>query len=164
MSVTPGGSLAAFAKLMAQKTAVASTKNLKDTMQIITDNNSNGAFDALSGVMQDMQQSAVNSLPFQLFLAEINAGTMESRVLLMKEVLELLKDPDVQTALGYLIDFFNSMVDAVTSIVAAIPEAADTITETGAAGTPEADESNFWSWFARRWAEETARRSGGSAF
>jgi len=103
----------AFAKLFSEKTV----KNLREASVNIerTVNGSN-----LQEALSIFKSIGVNlsplSAPFQMFMAQIEAGTIESVIVLANSFIERLADPQTQANIAQLVENLNSFFGIITTI------------------------------------------------
>lgn len=156
MSISGASAAALFAKALSSKTGVEATKNLAKSQIAINANQESGAYDALTEAMQSMGNTAINAIPLKIALEQFNASTMEARLNLMTETLQLLNNPQTQEAMGAagalfsdIVNFVADLVEQVDKLAAALPDILSAIDEF-LSGGPGGDTENWWANFKER--------------
>ncbi len=115
----PTGSMAAAGLIQAlnsQKTVKATT-NMVKAVNGVNEAENNGTWETIEGISANFQGGLPFMVLFKLVLAEIQKGTTSSTVTLIKDVIELMNNPLVETGLTTINKTINLVTDSASDMI-----------------------------------------------
>ena len=136
MAMATGGA-GASALIMALNSAktVKSTKAMLDNTKELNKAMENGALQSFNQMLSGLQNTGPIQSAFSVLFAQIQAGTMQSTVGLMNDMLTLFMSPGGQATINACSELINILVDGAATIIRIIDKILDLFHNEDVVGT-----------------------------